>query len=312
MYTLRMTYTGNQTEEKRVEVKRNGTSGAAFTWQPAAAAASSVAAKPPATKSSYKIGDTGPAGGTVFFVNGQRMEAAPASSEFKANWDDAVERCKLLNVKGIGGWHLPTKDELDAIYQQLHKQGLGRFSNGWYWSSSEKVGHDVWSQYFGNGTTGVNYRTSGGYAVRAVRVFEDASAAESVKKQYAPKSFFTTGDTGPAGGTVFFVNGQRMEAAPISTEFVAKWDDAVERCKSLNIKGIGGWHLPTKDELNTMYTQLKKTSLSIFTNSWYWSSSEWSSSEHNGEYAWLQSFDYDSQDFYFKYYEYSVRAVRKF
>jgi hypothetical protein len=120
--------------------------------------------------SSQGIRDTGPAGGSVFYVNGRRMEAAPASTEFSATWSDAIARCRSLQVKGISGWHLPTKEELDAMYRQLHKQGLGGFSMNWYWSSSDNYSNVAWIQYFDDGTQYHDFKYNSN-SVRAVRAF---------------------------------------------------------------------------------------------------------------------------------------------
>jgi hypothetical protein len=48
-------------------------------------------------------------------------------------------------------WRLPTKDELNEIYVQLHKKGLGEFIDSTYWSSSEDADNSAWFQYFDSG-----------------------------------------------------------------------------------------------------------------------------------------------------------------
>jgi uncharacterized Zn finger protein (UPF0148 family) len=138
---------------------------------------SGVATAPPTAKSSnergvpyHETGKTGPAGGIVLFVGQQRLEVAPASTEFRANWDDAKRRCASLRVNGIGGWRLPDKDELDAMYKQLKKNGQGGFSDDWYWSSSESHNNDAWYQRFSDGYQ-LDYRKYNAGQVRAVRAF---------------------------------------------------------------------------------------------------------------------------------------------
>ena len=72
----------------------------------------------------------------------------------------------------------------------------------------------------------------------------------------------------------------------------------------------GDWFLPSKDELNLLYQNLgKRVLLSNTTNdNWYWSSSQ-----DNNLTAWDQRFsDGVQHDYDFKYYTYSVRAVRAF
>jgi hypothetical protein len=126
-------------------------------------------AKFPATKSSYQNGDIGPAGGPVFFFNGKRMEAAPASVEFEENWYYAVKYCQSLKVQGISGWRLPTRDELNTMYTELKKKSLGGFSNGFYWSS-EDDNLVVWGRWFGDGNQDFRGKEYG-YSIRPVRAF---------------------------------------------------------------------------------------------------------------------------------------------
>lgn len=77
------------------------------------------------------------------------------------------------------------------------------------------------------------------------------------------------------------------------------WLDAKTACDSI----FGGWRLPTKDELNTMYQNKKK--IGGFALNYYWSSSEY----QNG-YVWKKSFGYGEWEYDNKSARYSVRAVR--
>jgi hypothetical protein len=131
---------------------------------------------------SYKVGDTGPAGGIVFYDKGdnsdgwQYLEAAPPEFEFSANWNSANEMCGLLNINGISGWRLPTRDELSFMYLNLKQKGLGNFSNGSYWSSTEERIVILFTMHhnFGNGLVLGADRLGRGlisYRVRAVREF---------------------------------------------------------------------------------------------------------------------------------------------
>jgi hypothetical protein len=77
------------------------------------------------------------------------------------NWHEAVEVCKKLGK----GWRLPTKDELNFLYE--NKEEIGGFGNG-YWSSTESDGNYAWGQNFFKGSQVYNYKHYAGY-VRAVR-----------------------------------------------------------------------------------------------------------------------------------------------
>ncbi len=69
------------------------------------------------------------------------------------------------------------------------------------------------------------------------------------------------------------------------------------------------WFLPSKDELGLMYINLHKqdTPIGNFTNTYYWSSSEYGS-----DYAWNQFFSIGIQTSNYKYGASFVRAVRAF
>jgi hypothetical protein len=132
----------------------------------------------------YAVGDIGPAGGVIFYENpryqtdGWRyLEAAPFDQSAGARWgcfrraiagargtaigtgkqntadilaacDDAATAaalCATLTVNGIGGWFLPSRDELAAMYRGLRAGGLadvrdtGIADNVTYWTSSQQT-----------------------------------------------------------------------------------------------------------------------------------------------------------------------------
>ena len=69
------------------------------------------------------------------------------------------------------GWFLPSKDELNLMYENLHKQGLGSFAYfDYYWSSSEGSADYAWNQDFSSGNQFNNNRTYDS-RVRPVRAF---------------------------------------------------------------------------------------------------------------------------------------------
>lgn len=119
---------------------------------------------------SLKIGDIGPGGGLVFYIEGNR---AYECSEVlgSATWSEAKTLCSEYRGGGYDDWYLPNKDELNYIYQNLRKPGkiLG---DEWFWSSSEgyNYGTSAWRQLF---TVGTQYSTNKGSIsfVRAVRSF---------------------------------------------------------------------------------------------------------------------------------------------
>ena len=168
----------------------------------------------------YAIGDTGPAGGLIFYVDTEDehtwtyLEVAPASTEWTdKEWGDhgteigadaaltgigdgqaattaivqhladntsetdrAAQLCDALSHNGFEDWFLPSKDELNAIWDNLvnngsgGNSGVGGFANYYYWSSSELDSSEAWAQYFDDGiqTSGNKYYDT---RVRAVRAF---------------------------------------------------------------------------------------------------------------------------------------------
>jgi hypothetical protein len=162
------------------------------------------------TPAAYALGDTGPAGGLVFYVKGDSsggwryLEAAPVSTEWEgAEWGPlgtaisgaratavgtgrqnttaiatsqgpgstyATQLCDGLTSGGYSDWFLPSKDELTLMRTNLWSQGIGGLGSDTYWSSSEIDANNAWSQYFGGGTQYNSYKDNS-FRVRAVRAF---------------------------------------------------------------------------------------------------------------------------------------------
>jgi hypothetical protein len=82
----------------------------------------------------------------------------------------AARICNNLVLNGYSDWFLPSKDELNLMYQNLKLAGIGGFAGDFYWSSSEDSSNYAWGQDFStglqDGTNKVNYKR-----VRAVRAF---------------------------------------------------------------------------------------------------------------------------------------------
>ncbi len=82
---------------------------------------------------------------------------------------------------------------------------------------------------------------------------------------------------------------------------------AVDICANLSLGGSSDWFLPSRDELNLMYTNLKVHGVGGFVDFYYWSSSE-----YDTDYAWNQNFASGGQKSYPKMNATRVRAVRAF
>lgn len=80
----------------------------------------------------------------------------------------AARICDDLILNGYSDWFLPSKDELNLMYEQ--KNVIGGFSLSDYWSSSDIDNNDAWAQIFADGTQVNSAKTSTGW-VRSVRRF---------------------------------------------------------------------------------------------------------------------------------------------
>ena len=203
------------------------------------------------------------------------------------------------------------------------------------------------SSFSGSGTTytfTVNPTLNGLVSVDiGAGVATDAAGNGNIATTAAPT--YALRSTGPGGGLVFYTtNGglQGLEAATANQGSFIIW--AVSYYQSTSIPGTstaigtgsantdliiaqngagttyaaglaraytgGGksdWFLPSKDEINLMYTQLKAFSVGSFTTNYYWSSSEATAAS-----AWEHYFSSGSQSSYTKGGQHDVRAVRAF
>jgi hypothetical protein len=89
----------------------------------------------------------------------------------------AAELCDNYTGGGYSDWFLPSKDELDEMYQNIATieatagaNGGSGFASAYYWSSTELYFNYAWHQYFGSGYQGRNYKYDTN-RVRAVRAF---------------------------------------------------------------------------------------------------------------------------------------------
>lgn len=157
----------------------------------------------------YSIGDTGPAGGIVFYVTEggtHGLEAAAANAGSGIRWNnghdtitaasavvtgygkantgtiiaaqgDTVSSYAAGLARGYTGggytdWHLPSRDELNLMYVNLKcaVPEQGNFGNYYYWSSSEYDAAAAWYQDFSTGVIDGTDKESPLY-VRPVREF---------------------------------------------------------------------------------------------------------------------------------------------
>lgn len=106
--------------------------------------------------------------------------AGKATGTGKANTEDiisgcpetstAASLCHDLELDGYNDWFLPSVNELQLMYRNLHEKGLGGFKETYYWSSTQdKFGAWVVSFYYGNKSNQARDRQ--GVLIRPVRAF---------------------------------------------------------------------------------------------------------------------------------------------
>lgn len=121
----------------------------------------------------YKIGDE-KSGGIVFAVSNDGEHGLIAAKEDladKFSWSEAKNRCFDLVLDGHNDWYLPTRGELNLIYWNLKKAGLGGLMADCYWSSTELDYYHAWCQYFDDGVQDCSGKDFDSKHVRAVRAF---------------------------------------------------------------------------------------------------------------------------------------------
>ena len=94
---------------------------------------------------------------------------AYSSSNGKAVNEYAARKCYDYEYGGYDDWFLPSEDELNLVYENIHNKGLGSFANSYYWSSSEIDADDAWFKKFVFGYP--DYDRSYERLVRPVRAF---------------------------------------------------------------------------------------------------------------------------------------------
>lgn len=93
------------------------------------------------------------------------LEVAQNDFPKEMKWEDAKKACEKLGE----GWSLPTKEELNILYQ--NKDKIGSFKDGYYWSDTQYGVYSAASyQRFINGVQDYDGMDAS-YYVRAVRAF---------------------------------------------------------------------------------------------------------------------------------------------
>ena len=113
----------------------------------------------------------------VTYHNGLDPDYYATPGNYNVNNDGTVaaKSCAELNINGYEDWFLPSQDELNLMYLNLHNEDtpVGGFAAYFYWSSSEVNSDNVWRQNLSNGGQFNDNFTSkyNNIRTRAVRAF---------------------------------------------------------------------------------------------------------------------------------------------
>lgn len=122
-----------------------------------------------AVKTELTPGDKMP-DGTIFAGispdTGGPMYVTPADVPTAMNWQEAIDYAAQIDAHGHHDWSVPTKAELNAIFN--NRAAIGGFKQDLYWSSTENDTNGAWSQGFGSGLQN-SYYGSNNLDVRCVR-----------------------------------------------------------------------------------------------------------------------------------------------
>ncbi len=120
-----------------------------------------------ASQQDVLIGTTGESVGSGQSNTSAIVNVQGADSEY------AARLCDDLDFEGFTDWFLPSKDELNLIYVNLHAVAtpLGDFQNDFYWSSTEDDEGDAWLQDFGSDGDQYYDAKNAERLIRAIRRF---------------------------------------------------------------------------------------------------------------------------------------------
>ena len=147
-----------------------------------------------------------------------------------------------------------------------------------------------------------------GYVAGETHGLIAAVADQSSGKRWYNGSYVTTGATGTAIGT-----GSANTDAIINVQGATETSYAAGLARAYTGGGYTDWFLPSKDELNKMfsYKAVINTTATANDGSNFATNNYWSSTEYDDN-AWYQNFGSGSQTNNLKFYALNVRAVRAF
>jgi len=209
------------------------------------------------------------------------------------------------------------RQHTDAIRKEFNIQFSGDVSD----DEVKRIGHQLGAQYVVTGSL-VDIGTAYRFRVAAINIetaVREGSSSLNININDPQVTFLLTGkrtqtysigDKGPGGGFIFFAqNGQYMEC---SLDLGSRnWYDAPILAQGYQGGGFSDWRLPSKGELELMYKNLKQKGMGNFSDTFYWSSSEYVNNNAWG-FNFRTGFDDTNNTNGGKKSQGSIRAVRAF
>ena len=217
-----------------------------------------------------------------------------------AIWQVAIDHCNTLTYNGVGGWRLPTKDELrvalsNGIYSEARTNWITQADmNRVFWSAYSPRTSFAWGVYVATGNETDYLKTNDYYAVVCVH------SAVVNPPAVAPAGWVDVTTVGPN----LTLKDTRTGLQWSNKRPNATWQGAIDHCHTLNYNGVTGWRLPTKDEFsvalsNGIYSAARTNWMTLADmRDWFWSAS---SRSYYTEYAWLVHLGYGNSDYDSKY-----------
>ena len=167
------------------------------------------------------------------------------------------------------------------------------------------------SRNYNNEGKTINFLTTGQQA--AAFSWQDKRTLSQIEQMtgYKVKPRGVVSQFKHGGFVVFEENGHGLVAA-ITDQGNMDWNSAKTACEELILNGYSDWHLPSKEELNSVFVNLKQVGVGGFASNIYWSSTECNSNYALLSNAWMQQIGSGGQGNVDKNNKYNVRAVRAF
>ena len=214
------------------------------------------------------------------YTMGTSLKIARKDFPDKMTWRDAKIACSNLG----DGWHLPSKDELDILYENKNK--VPNITNDDYWSSSEfssssnLYGVRAWNQFFSDGQM-INSLIDNKKKVRAIwskKVADDVKKRREDELDYAKRRREIAINDSILSSKSIIIG--KIEVYKEELKFpwgrngICNFMQAEKACLELG----DNWRLPTINELKKIAKD-KNNNERVVRDCFIWSSSEGKNSD---------------------------------